>query len=112
MFDLILFFTAVFLTTDFIRNFKAKHLRRKPGQSIEEDVWQQLIDIAQERNSSFSVNSNDFTVKHVLFSTPHMQKLYHQYHEVLFIDTTYNLNNFKFPVVVFMITDEDNNSQL
>ena len=75
-------------------------------------MWTVLTDmVTQDAGAHYSVFEEDNTIKTVFIQTTHMKKLLRSYPDVLFIDTTYCLNTFSYPMVVFMVVDGDNVGQ-
>ena len=75
-------------------------------------MWTVLTNmVTQDAGAHYSVFEEDNTIKTVFIQTTHMKRLLRSYPDVLFIDTTYCLNTFSYPVVVFMVVDGDNVGQ-
>ena len=76
---------------------------------MEQQVWASLENMcSQDQGAHYSVFSQNGIVTTIFFQTSHMKKLFSSYSDVLYIDSTYCLNQLGYPVVVFMVVDGDN----
>ena len=79
------------------------------GRSIEDQMWETLGQMTVEDGGShFSVFSEEETIQCIFFQTSQMKRYLEAFPDVLYIDSTYCLNSFGYPVVVFMVVDGDN----
>ena len=77
--------------------------------SVEEQVWNELENLCHtDKDANYTGIFNDSQITTIFFQTGHMKKMLNRYPEMLFIDTTYCLNQFSHPIVVFMIADHEN----
>ena len=77
------------------------------NQSVEEQVWE-VLEVAEELGAHFSIFSESGKISVLFFQTSYMKKMLNSYPDMLYIDSTYCLNLYGYPVVVFMIVDGDN----
>ena len=79
------------------------------NKSVEEQVWEVLESmVAEDPGAHFSIFSESGKISVLFFQTAYMKKMLNSYPDVLYIDSTYCLNLYGYPVVVFMIVDGDN----
>lgn len=98
------------MTTQDVRNIKKRYLKgQRQGRNDAEQLSYLLSREFQEKATSSSIylDSNDY-VNHLIVQTERMSQNLLHYSEVLFIDCTHKLNKGKYPVVVFMVADENN----
>ena len=104
----------ILVTQKDLHNLKDREgLTNPTTKDLEGDVFQVLEDmITNDKDGIYSVFSEDDKINFLFFQTGIMKKKLKNYSEILFIDSTYCINNFKYPVVVFMVADENNHGHV
>ena len=120
----------------------AQHLKKKTGKVItNKDIWNVktksqaekkkntgqshlLIDFQEEINKRIEINQGknnfkfiyDEKTKELLvmiyYQNDNMKQAYAKYKEILFIDGTYSINNYKYPLYLNVVKNCDGNSQI
>ena len=96
------------LTSQDLRNVKYKlkasdRNGRCESELLVNTVKELLSNDAHSKVKILSDENND--VQAVCFMSGHMQQLYAEYGQVLFIDATYKLDTDGFPLLVFLVED-------
>ncbi|KAK3800786.1 hypothetical protein RRG08_003190 [Elysia crispata] len=104
-----------YISTSYDKQVKTKdlhNLRQRAdhqNKRVEEQVWEVLESmVAKDPGAHFSIFSESGKISVLFFQTAYMKKMLNSYPDVLYIDNTYCLNLYGYPVVVFMIVDGDN----
>ena len=97
-----------FITGMDIRNFLLKQRLSREGTEVEKLIGE----MKKYQGSSILITELNSMVETIFFQTECMKKMYQEYPEILFIDSTYKINQNRMVLMVMMIMDGNGESGL
>ena len=81
------------------------------GLTVEEQVWELLHDLCEEDEGfqySLITDRDEKEIEILFVQSSYMRHIFQSYPDVLYIDGTYCLNRYNYPLYVFLVVDGDN----